>query len=767
MRQRRQLTLVAAGCALLAALPVGTVFDHWTWAVRTVLVVAAMCGTGVLMRGLRVPGWAPTAAMAGAGLLALTWLFRSGREYLGIIPSPGTFAHFGVLLRTAGAEAARFAAPVSDRESFLFVAALGIAVVALLVDVFAVVHRRPALAGLPMLAVYSVPVAVTTGSTSWVPFVLGTAGFLWLLLIDNADRVRAFGRRFGADGRDVDPWAPSPLTTAGHRLGAIGVGLAILVPLVPFAMPGGLLDRVGGLGGGGGEGRAVNDLALFAGQLNRGETVDLVKVTGTNDPDPFYLLLNTLDGLTERGFTGRPVAAGRPVADGLDRPGWDASVRSTSFRADIEVTDRLADDHLPIYSWPTWIERVDRSWTFDPRGGVVRSAKRTTAKLRYTVDYVRPAITADTLRRAAPLRGIDPALLAAPPNATVKSTVERLVRGRPTQLDKVMAIRDFFVADGFVYDTQVGPDTDIEEFLRTRHGFCVQFAASFGWLLREAGIPSRVAIGFSRGAKRGGVTVMTNRDLHAWTEVYFPGFGWLPFDATPAAAIAGSATTPYLPAPGASAGTDDPGRGGPAPVPSAATASPGPASPAVGTGPAGSGGTTAKTSTMDLLRAAGPWASGGTLLLLLLLSPALARARVRRSRLRLATGSAPDDTAIRSRAHHAWDELIDTMLDYRLPVRAAETPRATVERLVVEGRLGASAQEGVRVLNEVEEHARYARRPLPGRELRAALQVVRADLAGRATRRTRLAAVLLPPSVLHRWRSRRGALPSLAAATAR
>jgi hypothetical protein len=107
----------------------------------------------------------------------------------------------------------------------------------------------------------------------------------------------------------------------------------------------------------------------------------------------------------------------------------------------------------------------------------------------------------------------------------------------------------------------------------------------------------------------------------------------------------------------------------------------------------------------------------------------------------------------RADAHAAWDELIDSMIDFRVRVDPAETPRVTAQRLIRDAGLEQDTAESATLLGRAEERARYARQPLQGGELTDALGRVRKGLSRSVTRRTRLVAALLPPSVLLRWRS--------------
>jgi len=61
-------------------------------------------------------------------------------------------------------------------------------------------------------------------------------------------------------------------------------------------------------------------------------------------------------------------------------------------------------------------------------------------------------------------------------------------------------------------------------------------------LLRMGGVPARVASGFAPGSydRKRREYVVRDLDAHSWVEVYFPGYGWVPFDPTPSVAPASS-----------------------------------------------------------------------------------------------------------------------------------------------------------------------------------------------------------------------------------
>ncbi|HUR41341.1 MAG TPA: DUF3488 and transglutaminase-like domain-containing protein [Verrucomicrobiae bacterium] len=85
---------------------------------------------------------------------------------------------------------------------------------------------------------------------------------------------------------------------------------------------------------------------------------------------------------------------------------------------------------------------------------------------------------------------------------------------------------------------ELGEHTVDEFVFDTKRGFCEHYASSFTVLMRAAGIPARVVVGY-QGAELnevGGYYVVRQSDAHAWSEVWLPGRGWVRIDPTAAVA---------------------------------------------------------------------------------------------------------------------------------------------------------------------------------------------------------------------------------------
>uniref|UniRef100_UPI000E3CD66C transglutaminase TgpA family protein n=1 Tax=Allorhizocola rhizosphaerae TaxID=1872709 RepID=UPI000E3CD66C len=567
-----------------------------------------------------------------------------------------------------------------------------------------------------------------------------------------------------------------------RRLAVAGVIAAVVLPLAVPGMTTGLLAQFGGEGTGPGDGsgrggRTVDLFANLHGKLTQLNEVDMVRVT-TTDREPFYLKFAVADDVQLNGFRQR-TPSGRPVTNNLPQSaGVDRQPPSQRFEAKIEVLRNFDMPMMPAYSIPVGTQGLDSTWSYDPDQQVIYSTRSKSPGRTYTLSYVRPLFDPNELRQVRPLAPNHPIQrsLAEVPNVpAVQAEVDRLTRGKTTVYDKVRALYDYFSQkNGFQYDLSTREGTTgqhITDFLQQKKGFCEQYAAALTWMVRAAGIPARVAFGFTRGGSySNGTYTLKSRNLHAWTEVYFDGYGWVPFDATPSGMVTGSVTTGW--APNVDAPEETPSTTGP-------TSTPGPQStenPAeedprnrandCPDGPCATEGEQSETPTPAWVWWSG---GGGAAALILLLLPALRRQMLRRKRnaaVAVATATAveaadgqmrvvdPDvtDTA-RRKAHAAWDELMDTLVDYRIPIDVAETPRMTADRLVKDEGLDTTAADNARLLGHAEERARYSQRPVATEGLAPAVKEVRRTLAAQAGRWVRLTAVMLPPSVVQRWRT--------------
>lgn len=108
-----------------------------------------------------------------------------------------------------------------------------------------------------------------------------------------------------------------------------------------------------------------------------------------------------------------------------------------------------------------------------------------------------------------------------------------------TPYDLAAQMVDELHSSTYIYQTDVR-DVDcaglgtVECFARYKRGFCQYYAATMAVIMRDLGVPTRIAQGFLPGSRdpNTGVETILNSNAHAWVEVYFPGYGWVTFDPT-------------------------------------------------------------------------------------------------------------------------------------------------------------------------------------------------------------------------------------------
>lgn len=148
--------------------------------------------------------------------------------------------------------------------------------------------------------------------------------------------------------------------------------------------------------------------------------------------------------------------------------------------------------------------------------------------------------------RSAPARGHYTQLPDLPDR--IGALADSLAGDRETRYDRVVAVRDWLESE-FGYTLQL-PRTagraTLDHFLfERREGHCEYFSTAMVVLLRSLGIPARNVNGFLGGSwsEFGQYMAVTQNEAHSWVEVWFPDYGWVPFDPTPSGSGGGEAQT--------------------------------------------------------------------------------------------------------------------------------------------------------------------------------------------------------------------------------
>jgi len=171
----------------------------------------------------------------------------------------------------------------------------------------------------------------------------------------------------------------------------------------------------------------------------------------------------------------------------------------------------------------------------------------------YEVLSVADVPAPEALREAgsgfAPARSYYTQLPALPQR--VSDLADSLTQGLGNDYDKVTAINDFFHTE-FDYTLELprsAEEATLDYFLFERgEGHCEYFSTAMVVLLRSLGVHAREVNGFLGGQWNdfGQYLAVTQNQAHSWVEVWFPGYGWVQFDPTPAGVGASTAAMSWF-----------------------------------------------------------------------------------------------------------------------------------------------------------------------------------------------------------------------------
>ncbi|MGW9121342.1 transglutaminase TgpA family protein [Streptomyces sp. NPDC055663] len=794
MSGRGRLALCAFAATLMAAASMLPLVEPAGWILQAAFLLAVQSGTGALVRRAPVPRVLVVGAQALVTLVLLTVVFARQQAMAGLLPGPEAVQRLTHLLASGAEDVGRYAAPAPVTDGIRLMLIGGVLLVGLAVDALAVTFRSAAPAGLPLLALYSVAAGLSGGGADWLWFLLAAGGYLLLLLAEGRDRLSQWGRVF-TGGASRSPGGPAvgaalsgsrptaPVRT-GRRIGALALGVSLIVPAALPSLESGMLFGAGAGGGGKGGGgtiSAVNPLVSLQDNLNQPEDRQVMSYrTNSGAPQDFYLRILALDQFN--GSEWRPSTRRlKDVPERLPQPeGLDQDVAVTEITSNISASHSYQQTYLPL-PYPATEVAISGRWRYEPVGRtLVGDRGETTRGAQYRVSSLVVEPTAEQLAGAGPAPAALRREYTRVPDSlpeVVEETADQVTRGAANDYERAVKLQNYFASEGgFSYDTSVNSGTGsaaISRFLKDKQGFCVHFSFTMAAMARTLGIPARVAVGFTPGTEQSDGSVSVGlRDAHAWPELYFQGVGWTRFEPTPTR----GSTPPYTLPDAPESDTDTPAQPekGPSAAPSIAPSVPDscPAqmrkqgecgSPAAqGVKPPTDSGTPAGTVTGVVLLA--------VVLLALPLLPLFWRLRARRRRLGLSAGRTPGrgraavsptgqgapgrGTEPHPPSHAtagtlaAWQEITDTAWDHGIEPDDSRTPRKAADRVVRLGRLEPDAAEAVHRVAGAVEQVLYAPEPRASTGLAEDVETVRAGLRAAADRFTRIRAIVAPRSAV-------------------
>jgi transglutaminase-like putative cysteine protease len=268
-----------------------------------------------------------------------------------------------------------------------------------------------------------------------------------------------------------------------------------------------------------------------------------VQVRGAKPGEPLYWRGQTFAQYTGRGW-GEDVAASTRFPKPLDlAPGQPWSSFMPPLRRNILASvqvDQATRAVMYAAGEPISADRPYQATLRAPDELIAISAPG--GPERYAVLGAVPDVSPAALRSANALYTADiietylrlPGDL--PPELGAYAT--EITAGAKTPYDKAVAIEETLRKLPYTLDVPPPPkDREVVSWFLNDlgKGYCDYFASAMVVLARLSGVPARLAIGYASGSydQKTDQYTVTEMDAHSWAEVYFPGFGWIPFEPTP------------------------------------------------------------------------------------------------------------------------------------------------------------------------------------------------------------------------------------------
>ncbi len=527
-------------------------------------------------------------ALAGTLLAAFAGLFLLSQLLLGWIPGPILVIRavvfersvYGLWQQVAATWAGAFGrlalwwsgvqAGGASQDNLVFAGLAGI-VLWMLGVATALLARRSRqgfLAAAPALWLLGAILLYSRSGQILLPFGLGIALLLQLLLDHNQ-----LLQRWASQGLDYS----TGLFTDRLML-VIGAGLLLLTAaaIMPNLYIEPLVDRyyermrpvyasleetadrffpgvkgVSRLGSGGLSGGLPNEFLLSAGPELGDAVVMRVRTSDSagygypyesgfdrGSPPGHYMRGGTLAHYDGRGWSNPDLSYREDASAG------EALAEIREGRKEVVQSVALSFSTQALYAAPEPVEAsVDLRLGLRAAGDIVALWSR---ERSYTVVSATPAITEEMLA-AEPswddLRELPPGYqihLQLPDTITqrTRDLAAELTEGLDGPYAKAQAIEDYLRS--YEYDLHVSePPEDVEDvadyfLFDLQRGYCDYYATAFVALARLSGLPTRFATGFAIGNwdPADSVWIITEAEAHSWPEVYFPTYGWIPFEPT-------------------------------------------------------------------------------------------------------------------------------------------------------------------------------------------------------------------------------------------